>query len=173
MIDDIEDLHRIARIYNIRVVYKDLNARDSRLEGYAWSERMLIVLDKSLIFRPVDHVCVLAEEIGHMLFPPIYDCISYHMVAFWQQDAVIRSQTKYLHSKTERPALIWATDYLIPDEEFWEFVREGPREWWEWLERFEVAPWLMHWKIGFMRAKHNIKGRDVIKRVPPKGGFAV
>lgn len=169
--DELEDLLRIASLYNIRVIYRNLHVSNPVLEGYAKPLQRLIVLDNSLLGRPTDHICVLAEEIGHIFYPPVYSCVNYHRADFYQKDTLARSEIKYQHSKTERVALVWATGYLIPDEEFWEFAASGPREFVEWLEHFGVAEWLMRWKIGFMKTQTHFKCRNIIKREPPKGGF--
>jgi len=170
LIDDINDLLQIAHIYHIKIVCRNLHAKNQCFEGYAWPTRKLIVLETTLLSRPQDYVCILAEEIGHILNPPAFSSVSYHYKDYWKMDCLKRDEAKYQYAKTERSALLWATNYLISDEDFWEFAKDGTREWWEWLERFEVPDWFMRWKIGFMRTKQRFKCREIISR-PPQGGF--
>ena len=160
-------LFRILQHMDYKVVYEDLRAR--KLKGYCWPAKGLIGLDKFL--NPIEHKCTLSEETGHALYPPLQNTVKYHQKSYWSLDANKRSEVSYFRAQNERPGLVWATSVLILDFEFWEFANKGPWEWWEWLERFEVTEDIMHWKIGFMRTKQRFMGRDIIKRVPPQGGF--
>ncbi|WP_288959447.1 hypothetical protein [uncultured Aminobacterium sp.] len=121
-------------------------------------------MDKSLLSRERQHKCVLAEEVGHILYPSPFDSIQYHIAEYWDYDFYQRGYISYRHVKSERAALLWATSFLISDKEFWDFANQGPHEWWEWLEHFDVEDWFMRRKIGFLRTKQRFRWRDAIAR---------
>ncbi len=162
-----EKLFRILYNKGYKIVYEDLRKRE--LKGYCWPAKRLIGLDKFL--NRIEHKCTLCEETGHALYPPIQNTVKFHQKSYWSLDANTRSEVNYFRAQNERPGLIWATSILVLDFEFWEFANKGPWEWREWLERFEVTEDIMHWKIGFMRTKERFKCQNIIKRVPPQGGF--
>lgn len=186
----IDILYQILESKGFKVVYTDLHSRHPQLEAYTDFKRKRVVLDKSLLERPRQLKCVLAEETGHVLYPPPYNTISYHMAEYWDIDALGRSKVEWWHSKSERAAMLWATDFIIPDRDFWAFTNSGSHELWEFAEHFEVEKWFIQAKIGFIRVKEREKGvklkwMDIIRKTPmvaesrghygrpPKGGFGV
>jgi hypothetical protein len=150
------------------VVYETM---EEGLHGYCYPAKKRIGLDIALLDLPIEHKCWFCHEGSHALFPPIYNTTKYHQKIYWSFDVVNRSNLKWQHAKSEEPGLIWYTEYLIPDDKFWAFGADGPREWQEWLERFEVNEETMELKIGFMRTKQWFKWRQMVKREPPDGGF--
>lgn len=169
----IQALCQILYNFNIDIVYTDLHSKNPLLEAYTLPQKQQIILDKSLPDRPRQHKCVLAEEVGHILYPSPFDSIQYHIAEYWNLDFYQRGNVSYRHTKNERVGLLWATSFLIPDDEFWEFANKGTHEWWEWLERFDVEDWFMRRKVGFMRSKKHFKWRDIVKRITVAGGFVV
>lgn len=168
----IDALYRILEQENVRVEYSCLHNKHHLLDAYVWPSKNLIVLDHSLRFRTRQFKCVLAEEVGHILYPPASSGIVYHMLEYWECDSIERSKVAYYHAKNERAALLWATAFLIPDRDFWIFAHEEPRDWYEWLERFDVEDWFMRKKIGFMRAQKPFKWREITNKTAMTiGGF--
>ena len=157
-------LQEIAYAHGIEIAYKNLHAKHPQLDGYAWPYQGLIVLDESLQGKLRQEKCVLAEEIGHCLYPPAAGHISYHYAGYRHLSQWERDNLAVLVTKDERLALHWGTSFLIPDKAFWEYAQKGPHEWWEWLEHFDVEDWFMRAKFGFMRTKHPFKWREMIKR---------
>lgn len=157
-------LYHIIERLGIILRYENLHAKHHLLDGYAWPARGLIVLDTSLRSNPRQEKCVLAEEIGHCLHPPTASHISYHYAGYRHLGQWERDNLAVLVAKDERLALQWGTSFLIPDKMFWEYARQGPHEWWEWLEHFDVEDWFMRAKFGFMRTKHPFKWRELVKR---------
>ena len=79
MIRSIDNLFDLADELGIDYAYDDLhNKQHPNLDGYADASKRLIVMDKSLLEKPRHHKCVLAEEIGHILFPPRPGHVAYH-----------------------------------------------------------------------------------------------
>ena len=167
----IQALCQILYNFNIDIVYTDLHSKNPLLEAYTLPQNQKIILDISLSNRPRQYKCVLAEEVGHALYAPLNGSIQYHIAEYWDMDFYQRGNISYRHTKSERVALLWATSFLIPDDEFWGFANMGPHEWWEWLERFEVEEWFMRRKIGFMRCKKHFKWKEIVKQTATTGGF--
>ncbi|MDD2297632.1 MAG: hypothetical protein PHX79_07450 [Sphaerochaetaceae bacterium] len=160
----IQTLCQILKTKNIKIIYADLHSKNPQLEAYTVPQKQQIIMDKSLPCRPCQHKCVLAEEVGHVLYPPLVSTTQYHIAEYWDLDFHQRGNISYRNSKSERAALLWATSFIIPDDEFWEFAQEGPWERWEWLERFDVEDWFMRRKVGIMRTKKRFKWREIVKR---------
>lgn len=176
----IDHLYTIADQLGGIVVYRDLHARHPQLDAY--TRPPVIVIDKSLLRQPRHHRCVLAEEVGHLLYPPRPGHVSYHIAQSWDNlDSPSRENLSVLVAQDERKALQWATRMLIPDPVFWEYVDTGPHEIWEWLEEFEVEKWFFEVKVGLVRAQQPIRlrlrWREILKRdgYKPlsKGGFSI
>jgi hypothetical protein len=139
------------------------------------AKHMVIALDISTK-GTLQEVCVLAEEVGHIMWPPMVDHTLFHFAGYRDafQDYWQRDNIELAVSRDERHALEWATGFLIPDESFWAYFEQGKHEWQEWLEYFEVEDWFMRYKVNFMRIKHRFKWKDIlIRTTPPKGGFDV
>lgn len=154
----LENLFLLCDALEIVIRYRDLHAKRPLLEGYACLDRRQIILDESLKNNRRQHKCVLAEEIGHFLYPPTGNHYVYHLAEYRQAVSVEeRSLIFAAVIKDERLALRWATDFLIPDVAFWDFTKTGPHEIWEWCEHFDVESWFMHLKIGYIRRKSREK----------------
>ena len=168
-------LQEIAYSEGFRIEFRDMHRRNPLLDGLMSAKHMVIALDES-IRGTLQEVCVLAEEVGHVMRPPMIDHTLFHFAGyrdtyqdFWQRDNIELSV-----SRDERHALEWATEFLIPDQLFWDYAQQGKHEWWEWLEHFEVEDWFLKYKVNFMRTKHKFKWRDIlIRSMPPRGGFSV
>lgn len=154
---------------DIRVTYKDLRAQHPDLLGMAQADNRTVVLDKSLVGSRRKLKCILAEEIGHILFPPRPGHMAYHSTEFIRSDFNGRNNLKVIVAQDERKALDWATGVLIPDVEFWRAVRNGENTLHELAEYFDVEEWFMRIKIGYIRRKardegQRLKWRDLIRR---------
>ena len=161
-------LESIADFAGIERRWEDIHSRHPDYDGYAVPGRRLIVLDVS-IRGTRQEKCVLAEEIGHCLYPPAADHTLYHSTKYWGLGQWERSTLRCQVAKDERAALEWASSVLIPDWSFWEFARGGGREWWEWLEHFGVTDWMMRVKVGLVRARmrpqaKRMKWRELVRR---------
>jgi len=157
-------LNQIAEDQKIRIKYRNLKYKHPQLEGYAWPARKLIVLEKSIKNELRKEICILSEEIGHCIYPPTTSHVVYHIAEYYDMNHWERDKLAHSVAKDERTALGWATSFIIPDVEFWEFAKT-PHEWWEWLEHFYVEDWFMRAKIDFMRTKHPFKWRQIIKSI--------
>jgi Zn-dependent peptidase ImmA (M78 family) len=167
-----DDLIYLASLFGIKVVNRDIHSEKPLLDGYAKPNEKLIVLEKSLEYT-THGLCVLAEEIGHCLFPPLSNHIMYHKTNYHDMSYWNRDNLAVQVAKEETQAIEFATTLLIPDQEFWKHYSTGPHEIWEWCEHFGVAEWFMRRKIGFMRSKKHFKWRDIVKRITVAGGFGV
>ncbi len=156
-------LIRLSETMGLCVTHENLHRRHPGLDGYARPARGLIFLDHS-IRGTRQGICVLSEEVGHCLYPPAADHLTYHSREFWQLSQAQRDNLSIMATKDERAALLWATEYVIPDWKFWAFYSRGPHNWWHWLEHFEVEDWFMRTKVGFMRCKHPFKWREMVTR---------
>lgn len=159
---DIEFLLGPAGTLRAKVTYQDLHARQPQLDAYTQGRG--IVLDTFLNRR--QQRCVLAEELGHVLYPPGHGHVSYHLADSWgEMDYNEKWNLRWWVSKDEQAALRWATALLIPDCLFWEFAEAGPRPWWEWLECFDVEDWFMRWRMEFARQERPFKWRELVTRI--------
>lgn len=123
--------------------------------------------------------CVLAEEIGHILFPPRPAHIRYHSKDFIHEDCIEMGNTTVIVDQDERKARKWAAKVLMPDDEFWQALREGTNTIYRLAEWFDVEEWFVLMKIGYVRVQAResgikLKWRDIInreqsKRTPDKG----
>ncbi|HBX22620.1 MAG TPA: ImmA/IrrE family metallo-endopeptidase [Desulfotomaculum sp.] len=161
----IDTLFVWAKALKIRIIYKKLNPG---LLGRADATKMVVTLDPSLRDKPRELKCVLAEEIGHILYPPRPGHIRYHSMGFWETDNC--GQTKITVAQDERKALDWATSVLMPDVEFNRIMEEGNHYLWEIADEFGVEQWFLEHKIGYYRLKaremgRKVKWRDLIRRV--------
>ncbi|HBX24005.1 MAG TPA: hypothetical protein DEF34_10300 [Desulfotomaculum sp.] len=163
---DIDRLFFWTDLFGIKVVFRNLRPG---LLGSADAWRKIITLDESLRDRPRLMKCVLAEEIGHILYPPRPGHIRYHSTGFWETEYLERSHLKVIVAQDERKALTWATGVLIPDVEFWRAIGEKHNTIYKLADYFEVEDWFVWIKIGYIRRKasnqgQRLKWRDIIRR---------
>lgn len=155
-----------ADIYGIEVETETL---PDGLLGKANAEIKTITMNTSIEHISRLYKCVLAEEIGHILYPPRPGHVRYHSTGFVNLHFNQRGNTKIIVAQDERKALDWATSILIPDVEFDRIMEAGNYTIWEITERFDVERWLVDHKIGRYRRKEmdqgrKVKWRDIIKR---------
>ncbi len=154
---------------NIRLIYRDLNKNNVGLLGEADASNRTITLDCSLVDYPREHKSVLAEEIGHVLYPPRPGHIAYHARGYYDTDHIERCNIRATVAQDERMALDWATGVLMPDVEFWRVVEEGENTLWQLADWFEVTEWFVRIKVGYIRRKarengKRLKWNDIIRR---------
>jgi Zn-dependent peptidase ImmA (M78 family) len=174
----LEILKNTAEILGIKIVYAKL---PPGLLGKANAETKIISLNVSLRDNPVQEKCVLAHEIGHVLYPPRPGHIRYYSRNFLDLNFYERSNIKAIVDQDERKALDWATRVLMPDGEFNRIAEEGNYSLKEIADFFDVEPWLVEHKVGYYRRKQRdagkkIRWRDIIRRdqtlwAPEKRGF--
>jgi len=175
----LDDLYALAKKLGIQIIYKDLLNKHSGLLGMADAANKTITLDWLLRGNYRQLKCILAEEIGHILFPPRPGHIRYHSKRFIHADHIDRSLTKAIVAQDERKARQWAANILMPDDEFWRALREGANTVYRLAEWFDVEEWFVLMKIGYVRLQAResgvkLKWRDIIKRdisawTPEKG----
>jgi Zn-dependent peptidase ImmA (M78 family) len=158
-----DDLVYIAGSLGIEVVYRDIHSKKPLLDGYAAPYKKLIVIEKTIKYT-THGLCVLAEEIGHCLYPPLSNHIMYHRSDYHNMNQWQCDNLAVQVAKEENQAIVFATNLLIPDSVFWEYFESGPHEIWEWCDYFCVAEWFMRRKIGLMRAKKGFRWRNAIAR---------
>jgi len=161
----IDNLFVWTQALDIRVIFKKLPLG---LLGKAEASKKVVMLDQSLKDKPRELKCVMAEEIGHILYPPRPGHIRYHSTGFWENDNC--GQTKILVAQDERMALDWATSVLMPDVEFSRIMDNGNYTLCEIEEEFEVTQWFVAHKIGYYRRQQwelgrRVKWRNLIRRV--------
>lgn len=162
-------LYDIAMELDIEVIFRDLRQRHPDLLGMADASNGTIYLDLTLNQSPRQHRCVLAEEIGHIVYPPRPGHIRYHSRQYMDRDCIDRSNIRAIVAQDEHKALKWATNALIPDVEFWRVIGEGENNVYQLVEKFDVEPWFLLLKIGFIRRQardggKRLKWRDLIVR---------
>lgn len=160
-----EGLFVWARALDIKVVF--INLRPGLL-GKANAARKLIILALSLKDNPRELKCVLAEEIGHILFPPRPGHIRYHSKGFHDREDC--SMVKHTVAQDERKALDWATSVLLGNVDFARIKSVGAKDVNELADYFDVEPWFMEHRIGYLRRKaedsgQKVRWRDIIRRV--------
>ena len=154
-----------ARLLGIEIMYRNLH---NDLLGQANATEKIITLDRALKFNPRQLKCILAEEIGHILYPPRPGHTRYHSAGFYRREDC--SIVKHTVAQDERKARDWATNVLMPDVEFNRIMECGIYAIGEIAELFEVEPWLVEHKIGYYRRREQasgrkVKWRNIIRRV--------
>jgi len=166
----LDDLCTLAEINRIKIIFENLRQINISYLGKADASNKIITLDISLRENTRESKCVLAEEIGHILYPPRPGHIRYHSRGYWQIEHHDRSLMGVIVAQDERKALDWATRVLIPDDEFWQANKEcGMDKIYLLVDWFDVEPWVVNLKIGYLRRKRKaagekLKWRDIIKR---------
>lgn len=163
---NLDHLEWWADFLGVKVCYTHL---PKGMLGRAHADIKVIKLDKSLKVNNRLLKCVMAEEIGHILYPPRPGHVRYHSKAYWQTEYVERSNLKVIVAQDERAALDWATGVLMPDVEFWRAVSESVNTIPQLIEYFDVEDWIVRHKVGHIRRQarsegRRLKWRDIIKR---------
>jgi len=156
-----------AYTFGIKVLFKNLQKLHYGLLGRADAENKLIELDDSLKSNPRLLRCILAEELGHIIYPPRPGHARYHSRGYWQMEDT--SSIKAIVAQDERKAIDWATCVLMPNVDFGRITEDGLKTLGELAEQYEVDIWFMSYKIGYIRRKarengQKIKWRDLIRR---------
>lgn len=176
----VERLFTIARTLETEVNFRNLRQMHPDLLGMADASIRTIYLDHSLDKSPRQLKCVLAEEIGHIIYPPRPGHVRYHSKQYMDGDCIDRSNIRAIVAQDERLALQWATNVLIPDVDFWRVIGEGENAIYQLVEKFDVEPWFLLLKIGFIRRQAResgikLKWRDIVSREhssrTPERGF--
>lgn len=132
----------------------------------------MILLDKSLLFKPRAHRCIAAHELGHHFHPPRSGIIAFHRTSLFSD-----SQKEIIIHQDEGKALRWATELLIPTLKVWEAIKNGYDTVPLLADYFNVKEWFVRCKIGFIRQEERSKGiklkwRDIIsKKATRKSSF--
>jgi Zn-dependent peptidase ImmA (M78 family) len=164
----INTLFVIAQRMGIKIIYEDLHQSNPHLEGYAWPDKEIIALDKTLHRRSRQHKCVLSEEIGHFLYPPRPGHKAFHE-RYFQMSCQERGNLAVTVAQDEQKALTFATGLLIPDAEFWDLIQNQQSNLRDLMEHFDVEEWFVRVKIGFIRRKardagQKLKWKHLIRR---------
>lgn len=128
------------------------------------SKTNVIILDGNLD-KPENiklHKCVLAEEIGHHFTSP--RTILYQLHGSCSLDRLKLKQI----AQDEYKALVWATNFIMPNVEFNRAVSEGCRSVYDLSEWFDVTPWFVYRKLGIIKRKYRgmgikMRSRDYFK----------
>lgn len=156
---DVEYLFDFADQIGAKIRY--VNLQKSNPELFAYTKPPFIYLDASLRDNPRLYKCVLAEEIGHVLYPPRPGHIAFHTTGYIHISHIKKSNINAVVAQDERQALDWATGVLMPDVEFWRAIENGVNTVYELAEYFEVEPWLALHKIRYIRRKARHSGRKL------------
>lgn len=160
-------MYSLAYLYGIKILVKDLQSDKPGLLGKANARKKTIHLDSSIVHRRRLHRSVIAEEIGHILYPPRSGHTAYHSITYY--DLENRGNIEAIVAQDERMALDWATGVLVTNVEFWGAIKDNVNLLWELAEYFDVEEWFMRHKIAYIRRKarkcgHKLKWRDIIMR---------
>lgn len=164
----IDKLSAMAKNLGIRVIFKNLKKHRPGLLGMADAESKTITIDESLLKNQRELRCVLSEEIGHIVYPPRSGHVAYHSKGFYQAENC--SVIKHTVAQDERKALDWATGVLLGHVEFDRIKAVGARSISELADYFDVEPWFIEHRIGYLRRKvrdagQKVRWRDLIRRV--------
>lgn len=156
-----ERLWNIIDRENIKVRYEDLSRAPEKIHGlYLYDNRVgpLIILDQHLHHLHQLHRCVLAEEIGHFYTAARTNLLIVHTSA----------NLKTMESQDELKAARWATNFLIPDNEFVKALEDGYYNCFDLADYFSVTQWFMYRKLEFFKIRFGetvlkFEGRDLFK----------
>ncbi|OPY64130.1 MAG: hypothetical protein A4E56_00184 [Pelotomaculum sp. PtaU1.Bin065] len=114
--------------------------------------------------NPIQEKCVLAHEIGHILFPPRPGHARYHSRGFHDLEFNERSTTKATVAQDERLAQDWAITVLMSNVEFNRIMEQEekmsiPKI----AEYFEVEQSFVKDRIAYYRRKEEAAGRKVLR----------
>lgn len=157
-----ELLIKQAEIYGIKIIQKIL---PEGLLGEADADTLTISLDKGMDNCQTRDV--LAEEIGHMVLPPRPGHIRYHSRSFHKNKNC--SMIKHIVAQDERLARDWATRLLLGNVDLEEIKNVSANNIAELANHFEVDPWFIEHRIGYLRRKkresgNKAKWKELIKR---------
>ncbi len=170
-----ERCYSIIEQEQILLEYTDLSSKTrSNLYGLYLSDGYgcVILLDK-LLDKPENrrlHRCVLSEELGHHFtaprndLPRVFGSCSLGVTRVLPDDALSKVQI----AQDERKALEWATNFLMPNNEFNKAVAAGCRTVYDLAEWFDVTEWFVYRKLGIIKARYReiaikFRARDYFK----------
>jgi hypothetical protein len=113
----------------------------------------VILLDKSLLFKPREHRCIAYHEVGHHFNPPRSGLIAFHRTNLFSND--IKEITI---RQDENKALRWATGQLMPTDAVWEAISDGYNTVPLLDDYFYVTEWFVQAKIGFIQVEGRERG---------------
>ena len=136
-------LLEIADAENITIEYRKLTRG---LNGfYIWEKDCppYIALSFSLHSNYRLHRCVLAEELGH------------HFTSVGQRFSQKHHslQDRLTIDKVEYKALRWAANFLVPEDDLLDVIRDGLCELWELAEDFDVTEEMMQFRMRLFGIK--------------------
>lgn len=143
---DLDLLKKQAEIFVIRIIYKPL---PDGLHGESNADTMTVTLDAKLLDNPRQHLCVLAEEIGHI--PPRPGHTRYQSKGFYSREDC--SMIKHTVAQDERKARDWAISLLLGNVDLSRIMEVGARSINELADYFGVEPWFMSHRIGYLQRK--------------------
>lgn len=154
----------ICMIYGIKIIYAGL---PDGLLGRANAKTLTIVLNDSLRDNPQEEKCVLLEEIGHSIFPPRPGHIRFHSKNFYKREDC--GMIKQTVAQDERKARDWATSVLLGNVDIARIKEVGAFSLNELADYYDVAPWFMEHRVGYLRRKAHENGqklrwREIINR---------
>lgn len=138
-----ERLMQITESENIAVEYSKLKYP---IRGFYWKPidaLPIIGLSLSLHSDYRLHRCVLAEELGHH-FTSVGEHIAkkHHSI-----------QDRLSIDKCEYKALRWAANFLVPEDDLLDTIRDGLCEVWELAEEFNVTEDMMRFRMRLFGVK--------------------
>lgn len=149
----VDNLFFIANALGIEVVFKNLRYKHPDLYGMANAKTNTITLDRSLMNNTRKLKCILAEEIGHILQLPRPGHIAYHSTDYMHHNHRNRCNIQAIVAQDEHKALLWATGFLMPDDEFWRARENGVINTYEFAEWFDVEEWFVLVKLDYIRRR--------------------
>ncbi|MEW8956030.1 ImmA/IrrE family metallo-endopeptidase [Clostridium sp.] len=135
-----DDLFFIANKNNILIEYHYF---PENILGLYYKNDLLppvIGLNKSLLYNPKLHNCVLGEELGHH-----FTSSGNHLYKTTYQD-------KLIIGKDEYKAMAWACNYLISNDILRSLINKGYTEY-EICDYFKVTHEFLKYKFYFLRCK--------------------
>jgi len=137
-----EGLLAICAAEGVSVSYQPLAPERGLLGMYIRDgHRAGIILDVSLRSQPRLERTVMAEEVGHHFTTGLATVFVIH----FSYHAALGL------SRADELALRWAADYLMPTRDFADAIRRGYRTIEELADYFYVTPWMVRWKLIFIR----------------------
>ncbi len=103
----------------------------------------IIGINKRILSNTRYTRCVFAEELGHH-FTTVGDHVPKEFYCYAQRVVIDREEYK---------AMRWATNYLIPENDLLDCLRDGLYEIWELAEHFRVTDDFMRFRIKLFRGE--------------------